>query len=456
MSIPASRRHFLEISSASLAVAFLRAFDAHALGRPVKLESPFGPLLPSRDGATGQILLEIPRGFRYVTLGWAGDPMVDGGKTPGHHDGMAAFATKVKSRVRLVRNHEVRGAGPAFAGGARGLYDASAPGGTTTIEFDTKSERAISTAPSLCGTSTNCAGGPTPWASWLSCEEIVAGPAAGSTFSQPHGYVFEVPSSAVSNGQPITGMGRFVHEAVAIDPATGAAYLTEDAARAGLYRYMPRKKGDLAAGGTLSMLAIDRVSKADMRDTPSGGPSWPVRWVEIADPSRGHVNDAEKDAEGVFRQGYDQGGAMFRRLEGIWHGGGKMYFTSTSGGKAKLGQVYELDLAKQELTLVYESANREALQAPDNLCVSPKGGLVICEDGSKPNSIRGLSPSGALFTLARNVAVLDGSRNGLSGDASESEFAGATFSPDGKWLFFNIQRPGVTIAMTGPWAEAGL
>jgi hypothetical protein len=456
-----SRRSFLErtfeASALSVAAPFVAALRAQAPADP-RGAGLLGPLGATRDGATGETLLEVAPGFRYLTFGWMGDPMEGGGKTPTAHDGMAAFPTASKSRIRLVRNHEIRPAGAAFGGG---VYDPMGAGGTTTLEFDTAAERLLWTRPSLSGTSTNCAGGPTPWGSWLSCEEVIDGPdspasPSPSGFTRPHGYVFEVPAEGPSSAIPLRELGRFVHEAVAIDPKGGALYLTEDAARAGLYRFTPRTKGDLARGGRLQMLGIDGTPRADLRDTPTGGPLWKVRWYDISDPDRAHANASDLDREGVFRQGYDQGAAVFRRLEGAWFGNGRIYVTATSGGRAKLGQVWELEIATETLRLVYESRSGALMQAPDNLCVSPKGGLVICEDGAKPNAVRGLTPDGRVFTLARNVAVLTGARNGIDGDWSASEFAGATFSPDGKWLFFNMQRPGITIAMTGPWDDVGL
>ena len=91
---------------------------------------------------------------------------------------------------------------------------------------------------------------------------------------------------------------------------------------------------------------------------------------------------------------------------------------------------------------------------PDNVAVSPRGGIVLCEDNYQPVArMRGLTPDGKVVALADNNMRLNGQKNGLTGDFRKQEWAGVTFSPDGKWMFANIQTPGVTFAITGPWGE---
>jgi secreted PhoX family phosphatase len=147
----------------------------------------------------------------------------------------------------------------------------------------------------------------------------------------------------------------------------------------------------------------------------------------------------------VFNEGFDKGGAIFGRLEGAWYGAGCIYINSTSGGDARQGQVWQYRPTGEggELTLIFESKAAEVLKAPDNICVSPRGALVVCEDGSGVNRIHGLTIDGRLFDIAHNVF------NG-------SEFAGSCFSTDGRTLFVNIQTPGVTLAIWGPWEKGGL
>jgi secreted PhoX family phosphatase len=251
-------------------------------------------------------------------------------------------------------------------------------------------------------------------------------------------------------------MGRFVHEAVAVDPSNSIVYETEDRGDAGLYRYVPSVPRALGAGGRLEMLAVDGRPGLDLRRGVRRGEEIPVSWVVIDDARRAHRDPGEADTQGVFSQGAAKGGARFARLEGAWFGEGRLVFTSTSGGEAQRGQVWQLDPERSRLTLLYESPGEAELDGPDNICVSPRGGLVICEDGAREQFLRALTRNGRLFAFARNNLVLRGERNGIAGDFTDQEFAGACFSPDGEWLFVNIQTPGITFAITGPWRDGGI
>jgi secreted PhoX family phosphatase len=411
--------------------------------------SGYGGLRPVRDETTGLPLLQLPKGFRYISFGWAGDPLDDGGRTPAFHDGMAAFPG-ADGRVVLVRNHEIA-AGAVL--GRRAVYDEGAGGGTTRLVFDPGRGALVESRAHLGGTARNCAGGATPWGSWITCEETLAGPAPGAPYRRPHGYAFEAPVDGEPTATPLVAMGRFVHEAVAVDAATGIVYQTEDAREAGLYRFIPDQPGTLAAGGRLQMLAVvDRpgvlLATAQRRDA-----RYRIAWIDIDEPDRAHFDAARQDGKGVFLQGRLKGGACFARLEGALADGGRIYVTSTSGGDAHVGQVWELDPAAGELRLVYESPGIERLNMPDNVCASPRGGLLLCEDGTRNPGVHGLTREGQIFRFARNNVELRGERNGLRGDFRSGEIAGATFSPDGRWLFFNLQVPGITVAITGPWED---
>jgi secreted PhoX family phosphatase len=203
------------------------------------------------------------------------------------------------------------------------------------------------------------------------------------------------------------------------------------------------------------MLAVKGRPQCDTRKGQAAGVSYPVEWVRIDEPERAHHDETLLDGQGVYRQGFGRGGATFARLEGAFPGHGRIYFVATSGGDAARGQVWEYDPVAQQLRLVFESPNPEVLDMPDNVCVSPRGGLVLCEDGRDLQFVRGLTLDGVVFDFAQNNAVLRGEHD-LHGDFRRSEFAGAAFSPDGKWLFVNMQTPGITFAITGPWEKGGL
>lgn len=425
-----------------------------ALGR-----DGYGPLAPAGPE------LSLPQGFQYVAFGFVGEPMSDGNATPLAHDGMAAFPGP-GGKIRLLRNHEDRNGPKAGAIADSNAYDPEAGGGVVTLEVDPVTRRLERHFVSLNGTAVNCAGGPTPWGSWLSCEETTVGPTQG--YGREHGYVFEVPSSAEApvEAEPLRAMGRFVHEAVAVDPASGIVYLTEDVGfvegrhdtetgvgvGSGFYRFLPTLPGDLRAGGRLQALAMkDGRGNYDTTRGQRVGEPLPGTWVDIDEPD---PPAAETDPSAVFRQGLRKGAAIFQRLEGCWYGDGSVYFHATSGGDAGLGQVwrYRPGGLEGQLVLVFESPGIGVLDGPDNITVSPRGGIVICEDGRDTQFLRGLTPDGEIFDFATNIL-------------NDAEFAGACFSPDGETLFVNIQGstatgpeivPGVTLAIWGPWEKGAL
>ena len=446
------RRSFLKqgaLVAGSVALTPLEAFwarvEARGEARTQASSAGYGSLALVADLETGLPLLALPAGFSYRSLGWAGDPLTGGGITPGSHDGTAAFAG-ASGLIHLVRNHEISTEHGVFAGGP--TYDPAAGGGTTTLTFDGGRGQLIEAWPSLVGTHTNCAGGLTPWGSWLTCEEIVKD--AGGELTRDHGYIFEVPVNGPASAAPLTAMGRFVHEAVAVDPTTGIVYETEDKDNCGFYRFVPTQPGNLAAGGRLQMMALTG-RRADLKTFADPSVVFSTRWVDIDDPDPAH-----QKPNGVYDQGRAQGGAQFRRLEGAWYGNGRVYFVSTSGGPVKKGQVWEYHPGSDRLRLVFASTSEDVLDSPDNICVSPRGGLVLCEDGGGTEYVHGLTADGTIFRMVQNNVVLDGERNGLSGDYRGSEFTGACFSPDGQWLFVNVQSPGITFAITGPWSSGAL
>lgn len=473
------RRSFLTRSGAVTAGAVfggqaLQAITTGALARPAPtgratggVAGGYGELKPVAD-QSGDEILALPDGFRYVTFSKTGDTMSDGTAVPRNHDGMAAFRGR-DGRTRLIRNHEVRNAPndmtAAVGGPSSTRYDAAGVGGTTTLDFDTRRMELVRDFVSLNGTIVNCAGGIAYHGGapgWITSEETVAGPAAG--WSQRHGYNFFVPASADSavNAVPLTAMGRFAHEAVATDPVTGIVYETEDSGNdSGFFRFVPTDVNDVDSGGVLSMLGIVGKPAYNTLTGQTVGQPLPVRWVPIADPDP----NIEAGATQVAPQGIAEGAALFNRLEGIWYDvhTGTFFFCSTSGGDAGYGQVWQYDPEAETLTLFFESPGGSVLDSPDNLLVTPRGGILLCEDdASAPdndthplapgitdvNRLIGLTPRGEAFELAVNRM-------------SDAEFAGACFSPDGRVLFVNIfgdatPGSGMTCAITGPWTRGAL
>ncbi len=443
----------------------LVARSALAAGDPDQLRGPgYGELRPAGNE------LALPPGFRYSIVSAEGDMMADGYPVPKAKDGMAAFLLP-NGNVLLICNHEdtdpasrFRPRPPGSTSTSAGIlnhllntqygprdyaYDAYAGGGTTSIEVEPSGgRRLVRQHWSLVGTLNNCAGGPTPWRSWLSGEENTDSISA-TGFAQNHGYIFEVPVDTAP-GNPVTPvalkhLGRFRHEAVAVDPATGIIYETEDQGNvSGFYRFVPstrpRRPGDLATiSGRLEMLQVNAAPRYETAIGQTVGVPLDVSWVSIPDPD---PTPATVQFEGeatsvVFRQGFDAGGARFRRLEGCWYAGGRIYFISTNGGDTGLGQLWVYDPSAETLTLVFESPSVDVLDAPDNICVSPRGGVVVCEDGGSAQYLRGISRSGEIFDFARNLH-------------NTTEFAGACFSPDGRTLFVNIYGRS-TVRTTQPY-----
>lgn len=451
------RRRFLIQSGGAVGAAFLGLRSALAAAAPA--DAGFGALR-----ADPERILDLPKGFRYRVISRAGEEMSDGLLVPGGADGMAAFVG-VDDRVVLVRNHELdaeRGleAGTAFGAGderlgktlaRERLYDAggSGPsyGGTTTLIYDPHRNHVESQYLSLAGTVRNCAGGVTPWGSWLSCEEDLSGPDAGHARS--HGYVFEVPAlhRGTVDPRPLKAMGRFNHEAAAVDPQSGAVYLTEDRADGLFYRFLPQERGRLAAGGRLQALAIVGWTAADTRgwragaDTCDRGRAYRVRWVDL--------QGVDAPGDTLRLRGHARGAAIFARGEGLWWGNNECYFTCTSGGAARAGQIFRYRPSPAEgtaeerhlpatLELFVESEDAATFDHGDNLTVAPWGDLLVCEDAKRACGLVGVRPDGSRYRLAHNPY-------------NESELAGVCFAPDGRTLFVNLQWAGLTLAITGPF-----
>jgi uncharacterized protein len=392
----------------------------------------YGELVSDPEG-----LIDLPEGFRYRVISEEGSRLANGAPVPGHFDGMGAFPGTGDATI-LVRNHELFDGdeppqGPAVQG--RRPYDRGEPGGTTAIVVgpDRRARREYVTS---SGTRANCAGGRTPWGSWLTCEE---------DRTEGHGFVFEVlpqePEHPLSR-TPIREMGFFSHEAVGIDPHTGIVYLTEDDFRGALdpkrprrdtqesflYRHIPddrhRRPGALQKGGRLQALAIER--ERVLTDLLEQGQRFPTAWRDV------RWEEAHEDALRV-------GAVRFNRLEGAFFAGGAFWFADTAGGEERLGQIYRYTPPAGALELFFDGNDSAKMKSPDNIVVTPFGDLWFAEDSEeRGNRVMGITPKGSVYEFARNRR-------------DKAEFAGPTFSPDGQTFFVNLYTPGTTFAIWGPF-----
>lgn len=452
--MPTNRRQILQAMALCAASPALPAANAS--------HARFGPLIPDPDG-----ILDLPKGFRYQVVSTAGKEMDDGLLVPPRADGMAAFDLG-DGAITLICNHENHPARPgAFGPGNErlslleksALYDAGhgvtpGTGGTTTIVYDPVAGEVRRQHLSLAGTEINCAGGKTPWDSWLSCEESFQNPGErvgrrGTVQrEQRHGYVFEVPAAAtgVVNPVPLKAMGRFEHEAAAVEPDSGIVYMSEDKHRSLLYRFIPSVPGDLVEGGRLQALAIVDQPSFDTRNWDAAAPmpvrQWfETRWVDLENP--------DPDENTLRLDGFERGAARFARGEGLTYADGSLFLTATIGGPNRLGQVFEYRPSAVEgqpgekdnpgrLRLFAECEPDSLLRNADNLTVGPWGDLVICEDTADHCGLVGMTSEGVQYAIADNPYTT-------------SELAGVCFSPDGQVMFVNIQVRGLTLAITGPW-----
>jgi len=410
-------------------------------------------------------IIDLPRGFSYKIISRAGGKMTDGFYVPAHPDGMGAFPGPDGLTI-IIRNHEIWPGLPASFGafgkrnrllkrlredliydrGKRGNY---CLGATTTLVFDTRSQKLKSQYLSLAGTLGNCSGGATPWNSWLVAEETFE--EAGKTYHKDHGYIFEVPVSVeprVAKPLPLKAMGHFVHEGVTVEPDRSIVYQTEDQQDSLFYRFIPNKAKHLAEGGRLQCLAVADMPQFDTRNwgkqSVSPGEILSVHWLDL--------DDVDPDQDNLRYQGYKKGAAIFARGEGLCINDSEVYFDCTIGGRTATGQIWRYVLSPFEgterenespgkLELFIELNDKKTLENPDQLTMAPWGDLLVCEDGEGEQYLLGITPQRKIYKLARNA--LD-----------YSEFSGTSFSPDGSTMFLNNLKSGLTFAITGPWKHS--
>lgn len=498
-----SRRSFFTLAGASAAgvtmLSPLEAFYARSAQGRVVSTVGYGSLSPQlpvnaaelTDTVVGDLskeaILALPDGFSYRVLSITGQPMSDGTLVPAGHDGMAAFPGPGNTTL-LVRNHELGTTLPAtynFPASGSPRYSETAVGGTTTLQIGAN-RQVLKHFVSLAGTRTNCAGGPTPWGSWISCEETFSTTTSNGA-TVPHGYNFEVVAdvnSGIVTPVPLKAMGRFSHEAIAVDPETGYIYETEDRSDSCFYRFV--SDSEIDAPGQLSQTSgklyalkikgsaasVNTTNNPTQGGTPGlikVGQTLPVEWVLIdnVDPiAENKTGDVAAGQVGVRYQAQAKGAAVFFRGEGCWYGNGLVYFVSTQAGTPAPenlpsppnsgrgnGQVWAYDPAEETVKLVVEAAaNGEILDEPDNVTVTPFGDLFLCEDSSDDfQYIVGVDRKGRLYQFAQNVLFSQVTDDPAKQPFVGNEFAGACFSPNGRTLFVNIQTPGITFAIWGPW-----
>jgi len=410
----------------------------------------YGPLVPDTAG-----MLDLPAGFSYKvlyraqawsTIGVTPSALTTGEVAPNAADGTGSFAGPRGGTI-LVQNKECSPGDPGPVPHTVPTYDPAAAGGTTNLFID-RQGNLVSHVASLAGTTRNCAGGVTPWGTWLTCEETDA-----TSGGVRHGYVFEVdPWGNDTAAVPLKGLGRFEHEALAIDPKKGDVYLTEDASTPNglFYKFVPNDRrgryGSLQAGG--SLFAMKAGGLVDLSQVTDVGTSLDVTWVPVPNPDP----DIAGGQPRVRSQFTADQITRSKKFEGAWWGHGRVWincsFAKTAAdvggvGTPHEGQVWTYDPKRERLTLEVRFEPGGLFDGPDNITVSPHGGVFLAEDGDGDQYVIYIDKRNQAFAFAKNRIQFDG---------GFQEFTGPNFSPDGRFLFVNTQQPGITYAITGPWS----
>jgi secreted PhoX family phosphatase len=376
------RRTFLGLGAAvAVAVGTApRTALADPGGRIV--DAPLGP--PDANG------IRLPAGFTSRVLARQGQPVGRSGYV--WHlfpDGGACFRTADRGWI-YVSNCE------SLAVGA---------GGAGALRFD-RDGRLVDAYPVLTGSTRNCAGGPTPWGTWLSCEEL------------ERGRVFECDPTGRVPGADRPALGRFIHEAAAVDADRRHVYLTEDATDGRLYRFTANRAGDLRAG----VLQVARVNRGR------------VTWLRVPDPSAATTpTRLQVPASTPFAGG-----------EGIWWINGAVTFVTKHDHR-----VWRLEPDRDRLTLVYDALAASAngvLGAPDNIVVTHRGEIYVCEDQPADQQIVQIDRRGRVRPVLQLVGQVG------------SELAGVAFNPRGDRMYVSSQRGtdrgpglGITYEIRGPF-----
>jgi secreted PhoX family phosphatase len=409
-SLPSSRRRFL---GQALAGAGMLAVGGHVLagvnqatralggvGDAVRrnrfFESLGGGLLP--PDANG---VRLPAGFSSRIVARSSEAPVDGGGYAWHPapDGGATYAVPEGGWI-YVSNSEV----------------APLTGGVGALKFDAQGN-VVDAYRILSGTSQNCAGGWTPWNTWLSCEE------------HDQGLVWECDPFAAGQGTARPALGTFAHEAACVDPVNLRLYLTEDKGDSGFYRFTPGAYPDLSAG----LLEVAEV----LGDPTTGRRS--VVWHAVPNPNPGALDTPTRNQVA--------GTTRFNRGEGMYYHGGVVYFTTTGDDR-----VWAYRTQDDTIGLFYDAAliADAPLHEPDNVVVDSRGYVYVAEDSDDLQVVL-ITPEGVPMPLLQ-----------LAGH-DDSEITGPAFSPDGTRFYFSSQRgtsgesaAGITFEIVGPFPNSDL
>lgn len=372
---PLTRRDFLASSLAALGAVPLR----HLLALPTVTDGPYGPMQPPDSNG-----IQLPEGFTSRVIATSGE-RVAGYTWHDFPDGGACFEDG--DGWIYVSNSEVGGGG----------------GGVGAIRFDADGS-IVDAYPIAEGTSRNCAGGATPWGTWLTCEEV------------DRGRVWECDPTGEAEAEPRPALGVFQHEAAAVDPVHEHVYLTEDERDGRFYRFVPDRYPSLDAG-TLQVAAV--------------GSDGATRWLDVPDP-RAERGPTRRQVEASTR---------FVGGEGTWFDAGVVYFTTKGDNR-----VWAYDTRSERMSLLYDASAIEGapLAGVDNITVSDASGdLFIAEDGGDLEIVM-ITPDDE---VARLLKVTGDDHRG-------SELAGPALSPGNDRFYFSSQRgfgKGVTYEVRGPF-----
>lgn len=380
----------LATAAASFGPAFWR--DAMAASATKVTDGPYGPLLdPDANG------IRLPAGFKSREIARGGQTMPGRGYVfPSAPDGQAAFATPDGGWI-LATNSEIGGGG----------------GGVSATRFDKAG--AITDSYRICGgTSVNCAGGPTPWGTWLTCEEV------------PDGFVWECDPTGTKAAVKHEALGKFQHEAACVDPVEQRVYLTEDVAGGGLYRFTPTVYPDLSAG-TLEIAC-------------EGGDGLVV-WKTVLNAQGGAAQPLRTQLVDSIK---------FARGEGIWFDAGVVYIATTTDET-----IHAYETATRKRSVLYRTADVAGtpLKGVDNVHVSKSGDVFVAEDSYDNDAdamdVCIITPEGEIARFLK----LTGNQHFFP---SQSETIGVCFDPSGTRMYLGSQRGfsvGVVYEVTGPFRQ---